>query len=273
MNERIGVIAPLSKDSDVLETVAGYGLSTCQISGWDEELFTPEFGKRLAASAKDKGITITSFWAGWPGPKVWDFEQGPQTLGIVPKQYRAERVEALKKAGDIAASAGLPAIATHLGFIPENPGDPEFEGVVEAVREVAERLNELGLELWFETGQETPVTMLRLIQVVGTGNLYVNLDPANLILYGKANPVDSLDVFGDYVKSVHAKDGLYPTDPMKLGKEVPVGKGKVDFPRFVSRLSEIGYEGAYIIEREIRGPEQERDIRSTMSWLEALLDE
>ena len=175
-------------------------------------------------------------WAGWPGPKVWDFIEGPSTLGIVPAEYRRERVAALEAGGAFAEEAGLPAVVTHLGFIPENPGDPQFQEVVDTVGGLAEGYAKRGLQFWFETGQETPVTMLRLIREIGTPNLGVNLDPANLILYGKANPCDALDVFGDYVRSVHAKDGFYPTDPMKLGREVRVGEGKVDFPRFVPKL-------------------------------------
>ena len=156
---------------------------------------------------------------------------------------------------------GLPAIITHLGFIPENASDPAFKDVVNAVRDVASHLAALGMEFWFETGQETPVTMLRLIQEVGTGNLGINLDPANLILYGKANPVDALDVFGAYVRSVHAKDGLYPTSPYQLGEEVKIGSGKVNFPLFLSRLAELNYQGPFIIEREISGSQQVLDIR------------
>jgi sugar phosphate isomerase/epimerase len=113
--------------------------------------------------------------------------------------------------------------------------------------------------------------MLRLMQAVGTGNLGVNLDPANLILYGKAAPVDALDVFGAHVRGVHAKDGLYPTDPMKLGKEVKVGEGRVRYPEFVRRLREIGFRGEFIIEREISGDQQVRDIRDTVEYLDGLL--
>ncbi len=116
------------------------------------------------------------------------------------------------------------------------------------------------------------MTMLRLIEQVDMENLGINLDPANLILYGKANPVDALDVFGKHVKSIHAKDGLYPTDPMKLGAEVKVGEGRVRFPEFVSRLCDMGYEGAYIIEREISGEKQQQDIRDTVEYLKGLLD-
>jgi sugar phosphate isomerase/epimerase len=221
---------------------------------------------------EETGIQVTSLWAGWPGPAAWNLVDGPTTLGIVPDEYREVRSAALKKAGEFAHQVGLPAIVTHLGFIPEEPKSPLFREVVDVVADIATFLKDLGLEFWFETGQETPVTMLRLIHEAGTGNLGINLDPANLILYGKANPIDALDVFGQYVRSVHAKDGLYPTDPMKLGHEVKIGEGRVRFPEFVRRLGEIGYEGAFIIEREISGPQQQADIADSIKYLEALIE-
>ncbi|MGQ9663329.1 MAG: sugar phosphate isomerase/epimerase family protein [Kiritimatiellia bacterium] len=271
MRNEIGVISKLNPAGDTLSPVRELGLTVCQVVCWAEELFTRENAEQLRAEADREGISIASLWAGWPGPRVWNFTEGPRTLGLVPPQYRAMRIAALKKAGEFAQQAGLSAIVTHVGFVPEDPHDPLFVGVVEAVKEAAEALEELGLEFWFETGQETPVTLLRLIQRVGTRNLGVNLDPANLIMYGKANPIDALDVLGTYVKSIHAKDGLYPTDPMCLGREVKVGLGKVRFPAFVERLREIGYQGPFIIEREITGPQQRVDILETIGYLKALL--
>jgi sugar phosphate isomerase/epimerase len=106
---------------------------------------------------------------------------------------------------------------------------------------------------------------------VGTANLGVNLDPANLILYGKANPVDALDVFGQYVRSVHAKDGRYPTDPYHLGQEVKISQGKVNFPALLARLTELGYTGPLIIEREISGEQQVIDMKEAVTYLSALL--
>ena len=88
---------------------------------------------------------------------------------------------------------------------------------------------------------------------------------------GKANPIDALDVFGPWVQSIHAKDGCYPTDPMKLGEEVKIGAGRVRFPEFTRRLREIGYQGAFIIEREISGPQQSADIRESIETLAALI--
>jgi sugar phosphate isomerase/epimerase len=128
-----------------------------------------------------------------------------------------------------------------------------------------------GQQFRCETGQETPITLFRVIQDAGLDNIGVNFDAANLILYGKANPVDALDILGPLVQGVHAKDGLYPTNPRDLGREVAIGQGKVNFPAFVKRLKEFGYRGPLTIEREISGAKQAEDIRASKAYLEGLI--
>ena len=99
----------------------------------------------------------------------------------------------------------------------------------------------------------------------------INLDTANLILYGKANTADAVTVFGKYVMDTHIKDGLYPTNGTKLGKETKVGEGMADIPEVIKRLNEVGYTGNYIIEREISGDQQIKDILDTKKYLEDIL--
>ena len=267
----IGVINPLKDGGRCFDHVSGFGLHVCQLVSWDMAQATREIAETVVKEARAANVRVCAMWSGVPGPGEWNFVRGPATLGLVPPQYRAERVEALKRWAQFAAWIGAPAIITHCGFIPENMDDPEYPRVVEAIRDVAMRCRELGLEFWFETGQETPVVLLRTIQRVGTGNLGINLDPANLILYGKGNPVDSLDVIGPYVRNIHVKDGLYPTDGENLGRETPVGEGRVRFPEFIARLKEIGFKGELIIEREISGDQQIRDIRHSVDYLNGLL--
>ena len=162
---------------------------------------------------------------------------------------------------------------THMGFIPENPNDPNFNSFCVAVRTVAQHLKENGQVLLFETGQETPVTMLRCFEKVGMDNLGVNLDTANLILYGRANPVDALDVFGRYVRNIHAKDGFYPTNGHDLGQEVRLGDGKVDFRALFTKLRELGYDSYVTIEREIDGAQQDEDVLYAKAFLEKMINE
>jgi len=272
VNNLIGVMAGLrSGNPTMLNGVVNLGLKACQTCCWDMNFYTRENARKLSEEIWRSSIKVTSLWAGWPGAAVWDFVDGPSTLGLVPRRSRVMRIAALKKAADFAKWSGIPAIVTHLGFIPENPKDKLFQEIVAVVRNIAIYCKKANLEFWFETGQETPVTMLRLLLGTKMDNVGINLDPANLILYGKGNPIDALDVFGKYVKGIHAKDGLYPVDPMRLGHEVRVGEGKVCFPTFIKRLKEIGYKGAFIIEREISGEQQIRDIKKTIVYLKKLL--
>ena len=250
---------------------AARGFGHCQLVSWDPQYWTKENAEEVNALSREYGVEITAFWCGWEGPRFWNFTEGPETLGIVPLAYRAQRVKNLMDGAAYARLLGVRDVVTHMGFIPENMSDPAFPGVVAAIKAVARELKRFGQNLLFETGQETPVVLLRVIEEVNTGNLFVNLDPANLILYGKANPVDALDVIGDYVRGVHAKDGFYPTNGRELGREVKVGAGKVNFPVFLRALKAHGFDGSLTIEREIEGDEQIRDILETQQYLNELI--
>jgi len=250
-----------------------FGFASCQLCSWEPEKSTDENADGIRALAEKHGIEISSFWCGWEGPKVWDFYEGQRTLGLVPPQYREMRVKNLCDGADFAHRIGLTDVATHMGFIPECPFDPNFEPLCDAIRTVAQHLKKNGQYLLFETGQETPVTMLRCFEQVGMDNLGVNLDTANLILYGKANPVDALDVFGKYVRNLHAKDGFYPVNGHALGEEVRLGDGKVDFPALFHKLKELGYDSYVTIEREISGEQQDEDIRHAKVYLETIINE
>jgi len=116
------------------------------------------------------------------------------------------------------------------------------------------------------------VTLLRTFEDVGAENFGVNFDPANLLMYGKANPIDALDILGEYVKDVHAKDGEYPKSGRQLGEEKPLGEGRVNFPVFLSKLKELNYAGSLTIEREISGPQQIIDIKRGKKYLEELIE-
>ena len=268
----IGVLVSLSADPvEQIEKVVGVGLRSCQVASWQSDIWTDETGERLVELTTKHGVQVSTFWAGYSGPAVWNFIQGPATIGLVPPDRRAERVATLKKGADFALRVSVPSITTHVGFIPESPNNPLYAGMLDALREVVEYCAERDITFCFETGQETPVTLLRVIEDLGSENLGINLDPANLLMYGKANPVDALDVFGTYVVGVHAKDGEYPTDGRQLGVEKPLGEGRVNFPVLVPKLKALGYDGALTIEREISGPRQIEDIKRAIAILSELL--
>jgi sugar phosphate isomerase/epimerase len=259
----------VDQDPDAaIRKVRDLGLPTCQV---ELTSFEPRLAEALRAALDRYGVQATSAVAVGPGEEIYDFYAGPLTIGLVPRATRAARIARINGTSDFAKKCRIPAVQTHCGFIPENPNDPLYKEVVEAVRQVAAYCRKNGQTFRCETGQETPITLLRTIRDVGLDNVGVNFDAANLILYGKANPVEALDVLGPLVMGVHAKDGLYPADPNQLGRETPIGQGKVNFPRFIGRLKEIGYTGPITIEREISGPKQLEDIRAAKAYLEKLI--
>lgn len=258
-----------------LITLCDNDFSSCQIVSWNPSLWTTENAKTINELIQKYKITVSAFWCGWDGPIVWDFYDGQITLGLVPPEYRQMRIQNLCDGADFAKSLGITDVVTHMGFIPENPYDPNFHPFCVAVRTVAKHLKKNGQYLLFETGQETPVTMLRCFENVGMDNLGINLDTANLILYGKANPVDALDVFGKYVRNIHAKDGCYPVNGHDLGEETRLGEGKVDFKAFFTKLHELGYDSHVTIEREIEegSKEQLKDILDSREYLSSIIEE
>jgi sugar phosphate isomerase/epimerase len=260
---QIGVMIGAAADVDYLKKfneALELGITSCQINIWDQELHGDDHVNRIKEAMKNAEFSVSGIWGGYSGPREWNFKYGPSTIGLVPAGYRAQRVEDLLRASETAYKLGVQNVITHVGFMPENPNDPDYVGTVAALRFICKKLKERGQNFLFETGQETPVVLLRTIEDIGTGNVGVNLDTGNLILYGKANPVDALDVIGKYVMDTHFKDGFYPTDGMFLGKECRAGEGKADFPAVVRGLEAIGYTGPFTIEREISGEKQIQDI-------------
>ena len=254
-------------------TLRNNGFDSCQLLSWHPATWTDENAAVLNTLTEKYGVTISAFWCGWEGPADWNFYEGQLTLGLVPPEYRQMRIQNLCDGADFAKKLGVTDVITHMGYIPENPYDPNWGGFCIAVRTVARHLKANGQFLLFETGQETPVTMLRCFETVGCDNLGLNLDPANVILYGKANPVDALEVFGKYVRNLHAKDGCWPTNGRELGRETAIGQGKVNFKALFAKLHELGYDSWVTIEREIEGGQQLTDILAGHAYLQAIIDE
>src|SRR5262249_8966735 len=111
---------------------------------------------------------------------------------------------------------------------------------------------EMGQSLHLETGQEPADALLSFIQAVDRDNLFINFDPANMILYGSGDPIAALKSLGSYVRSVHCKDAKWASRPrIDWGQETPLGEGDVGIEAFLRALDEIGYSGPLTIECEV----------------------
>jgi sugar phosphate isomerase/epimerase len=193
-------------------------------------------------------------------------------MGLVAPDHRERRLALAKDFSDRVRDMGLQSITCHMGFIPDDPDDPVYRGFLEATKELLEHCAGNDQVFCFETGQELPSTLKRTIVDSGMDNAFVNLDPANLLLYGMAHPLDAAEIFGEYVRGMHAKDGLWPNRDEGLGIETPLGEGAVNFPVLLPMLKRKGFRGPVTIEREISGPQQKVDILKAKEILEPLLE-
>ena len=98
----IGVMTNTRTEGNPFDKVAEHGVHVTQISNWNMELCTAEFGKKIKKMAKDSKVRLNSLWAGYSGNCVWNFTEGPTTLGIVPPELREQRVKDLLKGAELA---------------------------------------------------------------------------------------------------------------------------------------------------------------------------
>ncbi len=216
---------------------------------------------------------LVTVFAAYRGESYADIPTVQRTVGFIPPATRQEREERTYAVSDFAARLGVPSIATHIGFIPEDPSHPDYVAVRDMVRRVCDYAARHGQTFALETGQEPARVLRRFIEDVDRPNLKVNFDPANMIMYGSGDPIEALDIVGPWVISVHCKDGEWPAKdrPGALGVEKRLGEGAVGIERFIQKLKAIGYRGTLNIEREIEDRHQRlADIRDAIELLRKL---
>jgi len=220
---------------------------------------------------QETNVEITTVFCSFSGESYDDIPTVRETVGLVPAATRAERVAKLDQISEFAQKLGVNRVAAHIGFMPEEVSNPDYGVLVTVVQNICDNLKARGQAFALETGQETANTLRLFIEDVGRDNLFVNFDPANMILYGNDNPVEAMDLLGPWVDGVHCKDGSWPTTPGQLGEEKPLGEGDVNIAAWLEKLIGTGFRGTLTIEREISGEEQRRDILKAKQLLEGLI--
>ncbi len=258
----VGVFASIDAGLGVhLDVARELGVPTIQLHAPHAETRTAEKAQEFLDKLSEYGIRLTAVFGGFEGESYQDIPTVEQTVGLVPPETRAARLEEMKEISDFARLLKCDVVAQHLGFVPHSGDGSDYEGVVEVTRQLCDHARANDQALHLETGQETADSLLQFIHDVDRDNLFVNFDPANMILYGTGEPIEALEKIADHVKSVHCKDAKWADQPGKeWGEETPLGDGQVDMRRYLSTLKSIGYRGPLTIEREIpQEPERQKN--------------
>ena len=249
----LGVFAGIDAGLGVkLEVAHELGVPTIQLHAPHKAARTRRHAEQFLAQLGELGIRITVVFGGFEGESYADIPTCQRTVGLVPPESRAERTQELKEIADFARLLGVDAVGLHVGFVPHDTGDPLYGEAVAVTREVCDHCQGNRQRLHLETGQESADALLSFLAGVDRDNLFVNFDPANMILYGSGDPIKALRKVGAHVRSVHCKDGKWAGRPgEEWGAEVPLGSGDVGMESFLRTLDELGYHGPLTIEREI----------------------
>jgi sugar phosphate isomerase/epimerase len=258
----LGVFASIDAGLGVkLEVAQALGVPTIQLHTPTREMRTQNQAERFLAVLGEMGITVTAVFGGFEGESYGDIPISVKTVGLVPEETRAARTQEMKEIADFAKLLGVDVVALHLGFIPHEPTGTLYTDVVAVTQDVCDHCRSNGQDLHLETGQETADALLRFIGDVQRDNLFVNFDPANMILYGSGEPLEALNKVGPYVHSVHCKDAKWSEKPgQQWGTEVPLGEGDVGMEAYLRALDSLGYTGPLTVEREIpQEPERQKE--------------
>ncbi|MBN2296373.1 MAG: sugar phosphate isomerase/epimerase [Pirellulales bacterium] len=249
----LGVFASIDAGLGVhLEVVKELGVPTIHLHAPSKASRTPEKASEFTAKLKKMGITISVVFGGFEGESYADIPTTAKTVGLVPPETRAARTAEMKEIADFARLLGVDIVALHVGFVPHDTSHQLYKDAVAVTQEICDHCKGNNQRLHLETGQESPEGLLQFHGDVDRDNLFINFDPANMILYGSGEPIEALKKVGKYVRSVHCKDATWADKPgEEWGAEVPLGEGDVGFENFLSTLKEIGYDGPLTIEREI----------------------
>jgi L-ribulose-5-phosphate 3-epimerase len=228
---------------------------------------------RWKAALEAERFTVVTAFCAYTGENYADIPTVQRTVGFIPRATRAEREKRTNEVSDFARELGIPSVAAHIGFVPEDSSNDDYQSVLGLVRRVCDHAAKNKQTFALETGQESAETLLNFFIDVNRPNLAINFDPANMILYGSGDPIEALGTLAAHVVSVHCKDGDWPPkgSPGALGVEKPLGQGSVGMERFIGKLKSIGFKGPLNIEREEPDQAQRlRDIAMGVKLLEKL---
>ena len=244
------------------------GISRVQIA-LDSIRERPGVWGKILEVFRRNNITLVSGMFGTIGEDYSTLESIRRTGGVALDATWNENWRNIETNSVIARQLRLKLVTFHAGFLPHEESDPAFKKLFDRILLIADRFAAKGIDLAFETGQETAETLRAFLIRLNRPNLGVNFDPANMILYDKGDPIDALRTLGPWLKQCHIKDSIRSKTPGSWGEEVVVGLGDVDWRKFFTVLRELNFSGDLCIEREA-GPQRVSDICAARQFLDSL---
>jgi L-ribulose-5-phosphate 3-epimerase len=243
---------------DFITKMRATGLDRVQIA-LDPLRDSPKTWRNTAKFLRNAKLSLVSGMFGCVGEDYSTLESIHRTGGIAPDSTWEQNLKNILATAKRAAELGLRLVTLHAGFLPTDESNPAFSKMLGRLTTVTEIFAKEKIHLALETGQESAPALAALLTKLNHPNLVVNLDPANMILYGRGDPIEAIRILRPWIWQIHIKDAKRTIAPGTWGEEVIVGTGDVDWKSFFATLKKINFDGNFVIEREA-GNQRAADI-------------
>lgn len=283
---KLGLVSAILDKSDfyeLIDVVAENGLECVEVACWPQEKaarryagvshidvvnLTAEKAAELIAYAASKGVDISSL-AYYPNPLDEDLEK------------RQEVIDHLYKVIDASALMGVNMVTTFIGRMPSKSVSRNLKEVKKVWPPIIEYAADKGVKIAIENcpmlftddewpgGQNlftTPAIWRQVFEILPYDNFGINYDPSHFV-WQQIDYIAPLYEFKNKIFHVHYKDikvfedklkdvGVMATPLQYMSPKLP-GLGDVDWGKYVSALTDIGYEGYTCIEVEDKSFEKD----------------
>lgn len=206
--------------------------------------------------------------------KVFSLTPDNVDLAHPDAAVRSQAVDYYLRLLDFAAAIGQPLVSCH-GFVGRvravSSQAEEYGLFVTAVRQVAERADQLGLKLVMEVLNRyeahlvnTAAQAVQFVDDVGANNVGILLDAYHMNIE-EGDPAEAIRRAGSRLWLYHAADS----------NRQGTGRGHTDFSGQLAALADVGYQGPVILECTAPGPDPFSAIKGadSIDWLETYLRE
>lgn len=298
---KLGIVSAIFDQSDfeeMIDIVSDSGLECVEVACWpkgkaerryagvshiDTKQLTAEKAQELLAYCEKKQVEISAL-AYYPNPLDENLEK------------RLEAIDHLYTLIDAAKLLGVNLVTTFLGRMPSKTVSENLQEVAKVwppiIQYAEERNVKIGIEncpmLFTEDewpgGQNlmtTPSNWRKVFDILDSEYFGLNYDPSHFV-WQQIDYIEPLYEFKDKLFHIHYKDikvypnklqdvGIMATPLEYMSPKLP-GLGDVDWGKYVSALTDIGYNGYTCIEVEDRAYESDyedvkRSVRQSAHYL------
>lgn len=298
---KLGVVSAILNQSnfeEMIDIVAENGLQCVEVACWprgkaerryagvshiDTKGLTEEKAREILDYCKQKGVEISSL-AYYPNPLDENLDK------------RKEAIEHLYLLIDASKMLGVNLVTTFIGRMPSKPVSENLKEVEKVWKPIVKYAEEKGVKIAIENcpmlftedewpgGQNIMTTSKiwrQVFDILDSDYIGLNYDPSHFV-WQQIDYIQPLYEFKDKIFHVHYKDiKLYPEKLKEVGvmatpleymsPKLP-GLGDVDWGKYVSALTDIGYNGYTCIEVEDKAFEKDyedvkRSIKQSTQYL------